>query len=108
MKIVEKLGFCDKWVSLVLECISTVSYSILVNGEQRGDIRPSKGLRYGDPLSPYLFLLCSEWLNMMLQKATADDCIRGFSLCKKGPKISHLFFADDSRSEEHTSELQSQ
>ena len=96
VKIMEKLGFCEKWVPLVLECISTVSYSILVNGELRGDIRPSRGLRQGDPLSPYLFMLCSEGLNRMLQKATAEDCIRGFSLCKRGPKISHLFFADDS------------
>ena len=47
-------------------------------------------------MSPYLFLLCSEGLNRMLQRATAEDGIRGFSLCKRGPKISHLFFADDS------------
>ena len=92
----EKLGFCEKWVSLVLDCISTVSYSILVNSEPKGDIRPSRGLRQGDPLSPYLFLLCSEGLNRMLQKAATDDDIRGFSLCKRGPKISHLLFADDS------------
>ena len=93
----EKFGFCEKWVSLVLECISIVSYSILVNREPRGDIRPSRGLRQGDLLSLYLFLLCTEGLNRMLQKAAPDDCIRGFSLCKKGPKISHLFFADDSQ-----------
>ena len=96
VKIMEKLGFCEKWVSLVYECISTVSYSILVNGEPRGDIRPSRGIRQGDPLSPYLFLLCSEGLNRMLQQAASNDKIRGFSLCKRGPRISHLFFADDS------------
>ena len=96
VKIMEKLGFCEKWVSIVRECISTVSYSILVNGEPRGDIRPSRGLRQGDPLSPYLFLLCSEGLNRMFQRVVANDSIRGFSLCKRGPKISLLFFADDS------------
>ena len=68
VKIMEKLGFCEKWVSLVLECISIVSYSILVNRESKGDIRPSRGLRQGDPLSLYLFLLCIEGLNRMLQK----------------------------------------
>ena len=96
VKIMEKLGFCEKWVSLVYECISTVSYSILVNGEPRWDIRPSRGIKQGDPLSPYLFLLCSEGLNRMLQQAASNDKIRGFSLCKRGPRISHLFFADDS------------
>ena len=68
-----------------------MSYSILVNGELMGDIRPSRGLRQGDPLSPYLFLLCLEGLNRMLQKVISDDRIRGFSLCKRGPKIP-LFF----------------
>ena len=96
VKIMEKLGFCEKWLSLVYECISTVSYSILVNGEPRGDIRPSRGIRQGDPLSPYFFLLCLESLNRMLQQAASNDSIRGFSLCKRGPRISHLFFADDS------------
>ncbi|XP_075649983.1 uncharacterized protein LOC142620506 [Castanea sativa] len=69
----EKLGFCEKWVSLVLVSISTVSYSILVNGEPRGDIWPSRGIRQGDLLSPYLFLLCSKRLNRMLQQAASDD-----------------------------------
>ena len=47
-------------------------------------------------MSPYLFLLCSEGLNRMIQKAAREDTIRGFSLCKNGPKVTHLFFADDS------------
>ena len=47
-------------------------------------------------MSPYLFLLCAEGLNRLLQRATYNDKIRGFSLCKNGPKISHLFFADNS------------
>ena len=92
----KKMGYCDKWVSLIFECISIVSYSILVNGKPKGDIRPSRGIRQGDPLSPYLFLLCSEGLNRMLQKAAHNDQTRGFSLCKNGPKISTLFFADNS------------
>ena len=73
-----------------------MSYSILVNGEPKGDIRPTRGIRQGDPLSSYLFLLCSKGLNRLLQRAAYNDKIRGFSLCKNGPKISHLFFADDS------------
>ena len=94
-KTMEKMGFCQQWIQLVMNCICTASYSILVNEEPKGDIRPSKGIRQEDPLSPYLFLILSEGLNRQIQKATKDDLIRGFSLCKSGPKITHLFFADD-------------
>ena len=94
-KTMEKMGFCQQWIQLVMNCICIASYSILVNEEPKGDIRPSKGIRQEDPLSPYLFLICSEGLNHQIQKATKDDLIRGFSLCKSGPKIIHLFFADD-------------
>ncbi|XP_075645296.1 uncharacterized protein LOC142616302 [Castanea sativa] len=91
----EKMGFKDRWIQLIYECISSVSYSILVNGEPHGDIQPTRGLRQGDPLSPYLFLLVSEGLNGLIQQAMAAGDIRGFSLCRNGPQISHLFFADD-------------
>ena len=94
-KIVEKMGFGASWVKLVMECISTVSFSILVNREPKGEIKPSRGIRQGDPLSPYLFLLCSEGLNWLIQGAIREDKIRGFSLCRNGPRISLLFFADD-------------
>ena len=66
-----------------------------MNGDSKGGIKPSRGIRQGDPLSPYLFLLCSEGLNRMLQAAAREDEIRGFLLCRNGPRISHLFFADD-------------
>ena len=91
----EKMGFCQQWIQLVMNCICTASNSILVNKEPKGDIRPSRGIRQGDPLSPYLFLICSKGLNRQIQKAARDDLIRGFSLCRSGPKITHLFFAND-------------
>ena len=52
-------------------------------GEPKGDIKPSRGIRQGDPLSPYLFLLCSEGLNRILQQAAANDQIRGFPYANK-------------------------
>ena len=79
-----------------MECIQSVTYSILVNSEPKGRIIPTRGIRQGDPLSPYLFLLCSEGLNGLIQHAVDGGQIEGFSLCRSGPKISHLFFANDS------------
>ena len=93
--ILLRLGFHHSWVDLIMECVSTVSYSILVNGEPEGMIHPSRGLRQGDPLSPYLFLFCAEGLNAILRKAATAGEIEGFSLCRRGPKITHLFFTDD-------------
>ena len=90
-----KMGFNARWVGLIMSCINSASYSILVNGVPKGDIRPSRGIRQRDPLSPYLFLICSEVLNCQLQQAARSVAIGGFSLCKKGPKISHLFFVED-------------
>lgn len=92
----EKMGFGVKWITLIMRCISSISYSILVNREPKGDILPSRGIRQGHPLSPYLCLLCSEGLNRLLHMAAREDQIRGFSLCRTNPQISHLFFTNDS------------
>ena len=94
--IMKKMGFCEAWISLIFNCVSTVSYSILVNGEPKGNIILPRGIRQGDPLSPFLFLCCLEGLNRMLQQAAQENSIRGYSLCKSGPRITHLFFADNS------------
>ena len=92
----ERLGFDNKWISLISCCIRTVSFSMLVNGEPRGLIHPSRGLCQGNPLSPYLFLLCAEGLHALIQQAKNSGKLHGVSLCREGPKVSHLFFADDS------------
>ena len=91
-QILLKLSFHDDWVALLMECITTVSYSILVNGEPKGLLRPSRGLRQGDPLLPYLFLFCAEGLNVLLREAALRGEIHGFSICRNGPKLTHLFF----------------
>ena len=68
--IMRKLGFEEKWIMMIMECITTVQYSILLDGVPKGYIIPSRGLRQGDPLSPYLFLLCAEGLSALLQKSS--------------------------------------
>ena len=96
MKIMERMGFHQKWRGWIYECTSLVSFSIMVNGEPRSHIVPSRGLRQGDNLCPYLFLLCFEGLNGLIQNAVNERKIQGFSLCREAPRISYLFFADDS------------
>ena len=64
----------------------------LLNGQPVENIKPSRGLRQGDPLSPYLFLMCAMGLQSLNHKAD----VQGVSICRNGPRVSHLFFADDS------------
>jgi ribonuclease HI len=94
--IMLKMGFNASWVSMIMECVRSVSYSVLINGEPRGFFHPTRGLRQGDPISPYLFLLCAEGLNALLAKAALSKKIQGISISRGGPKLTHLFFADDS------------
>ena len=64
-----KLRFLERWVALIMECISSVTYSVMLNGEPKGYIKPSKELRQGDPLSPYLFLICAKGLTALIKQA---------------------------------------
>lgn len=66
-QIMECLGFAPKFISLILDCISSVSYSIICQGNISGHITPERGIRQGDPLSPYLFLLCAEGFSHLIQ-----------------------------------------
>ena len=95
-EVMEKMGFSHRWISLIMVCVTTVSYSILVNGEPKGMILPTCGIRQGDPLSPFLFLLCTEGLHGLISNAAHIGDIHGFQLCRRSPKLTHLLFADDS------------
>jgi hypothetical protein len=88
--VISKLGFSDRWIRLIMECVHTVTYSIIVNGQAIGKITPSRGLRQGDPLSPYLFLRCAVALSSMLSRAESKGIITGVSTSKRGPRLSHL------------------
>ena len=93
--MMKKMGFLEKWISLTMMCVTTVTYSVLINGEPKGRITPLRGLRQGDPISPYLFLLCAEGLTAMLKKEEVAGNIKGVAVCKGAPRISHLLFVDD-------------
>ena len=92
----EKLGFPIDWIDRVMICVTTQSFSILINGKPYGMIHPSRGICQGDPLSPYLFLLCAEGFTVLLKKAKSEGRIKGVSICRGAPKVTNLMFADDS------------
>ncbi|GLT57157.1 hypothetical protein SLA2020_301450 [Shorea laevis] len=82
-------------ISLIMSCISSSSVSILVNGKATDMFLPSRGIRQGDPLSPYLFILCMEYLSLRFTEGTNSGLWKGCKAGRRGPILSHLFFADD-------------
>ncbi|GLT61404.1 hypothetical protein SLA2020_341140 [Shorea laevis] len=89
-------GFCEKWIHMVMQCVTTVSYTVGINGNQTPFFVPQRGLRQGDPLSPYLYLFIADILSRLLMTATAEKKITGYKIRRRSPPISHLLFADDS------------
>ena len=87
------LGFSHKWVELVMRCISTTSFSVLINGVAKGLIQLKRGLRQGCPLSPYLFIICA--FTNLLHQAEANQLIHGLKF-NRNLSITHILFADDS------------
>ncbi|XP_074297260.1 uncharacterized protein LOC141627964 [Silene latifolia] len=95
-RVLFSLGFDRSWSGRVMACVKTVSFSVLVNGNPSREFRPARGLRQGDPLSPYLFILCSEVLSHQMRRAIEIGSIHGIRISTNAPSISHLLFADDS------------
>ena len=91
-----KLGFADRWITIMMACVRSVRYQVRFNSEETNIFIPSWGLRQGDPLSPYLFLLCAEGLSSLLLYEEEVGCIDGIRVCRNAPSVSHLLFADDS------------
>ena len=93
--VLERLGFSHIWIGFIMQCISTVTYSFLINGSPRGLVIPRRGIRQGDPLSPYIFILYSEVLSGLCNRAQEEGLIQGFQVARGSPRITHLLFADD-------------
>lgn len=93
--LMNKMGFHATWVNWVMQCISNVKFTIMVNGKARVQVRPKRGLRQGDPLSPYLFVLVKDVLSKMISKACEEKQLSGARFNRNCPTLSHSFFADD-------------
>jgi len=90
------MGFPNNMIFTIMQCIRTVTFSILINGHLSDTFSPNRGLGQGDPLSPYLYIICVEVLSGMIDKAQKDGQIKGIAIATNAPAISHLLYADDS------------
>ena len=93
--MMRKMGFREKWIHWIMRCVRSVSYIVLINGNSTGHITPFRGLRQGDQLSPYLFILCTKVHIANIRTAENSGQIIGFKVAQASPPISHLLFADD-------------
>lgn len=84
--VMTKKGFPWKWRKWIMDCVTTTYASVLVNGSPKNEFSMCRGLRKGDPFSPFLFLLATEGLNVMLSAVTDVSLLLGY----KVGKASHV------------------
>uniref|UniRef100_A0A803PQG5 Reverse transcriptase domain-containing protein n=1 Tax=Cannabis sativa TaxID=3483 RepID=A0A803PQG5_CANSA len=94
--ILRVMGFSDRWIGLTLSCVNSVRYHIINSGQKLGPIIPTRGIRQGCPLSPYLFIVCAKGFLSLIRHYEATRLITGCKVARSAPTISHLLFADDS------------
>ncbi|XP_059292426.1 secreted RxLR effector protein 78-like [Lycium ferocissimum] len=98
LNILKQMGFGERWLKWIGFCIKTVRFSILVNGEPAGFFPSVRGLRQGDPLSPFHFILAMEGFNSTMRVAIQNSWLKGFRIgnqaCEE-MQICHLLYADD-------------
>ena len=92
------MGFKAKWVNWIKRCITTTSFSVMINGSPEGFFNNTRGLSQGDFLSPYLFVIGIEVFSILVDKAASGSFLSGFNLVNRGGEemqLTDLFFADD-------------
>lgn len=90
------MGFNNLVINLLMECVLTARYRISHAGKEFGNIVPERGLRQGDPLSSYLFLICIDGLSGLIKKYESMGLIKGIRVARGAPTVTHMFFANDS------------
>jgi len=90
--VLKVFGFPQILISIIVDCVMSVSYLVLINGLPSQPFRPGEGLRQGDPLSVYLFILCVEILSRMLVRAYNSMLVSGIKVAPFALVINNLFF----------------
>ncbi|KAL9666784.1 hypothetical protein QQ045_001124 [Rhodiola kirilowii] len=93
--MMKHLGIATVWVDQIMLYLRSACYYVRINGDLSAPICPSRGLRQGDPLSPYLFIICADWFSYTLRHYDQCGLIEGIKIHRRAPAISHLLFADD-------------
>ncbi|XP_071718074.1 uncharacterized protein [Rutidosis leptorrhynchoides] len=93
--MLSSLGFGNKWCAWIKGCLFSAKTSVLVNGSPTREFPIKRGLRQGDPLSPFLFIMVMEGLHLALQRAMETNFIRGVKIGRERIHISHFIYADD-------------
>ncbi|KAK6138841.1 hypothetical protein DH2020_027414 [Rehmannia glutinosa] len=93
--VLTKMGFSRTFVSWIFAYINSASFSFMVKGEACGWVLPNRGIRQGDPLSPYLFLIISEAFSNLISQAKVAGRLTGIRISRAAPVVTHLFSADD-------------
>ena len=82
-------------ILVIMNCVTSSSLSILWNGEPMERFKPTRGVRQGDPLSPYLFVACMERLSQLIETLHMEGRWKAIPMTRGGTQVSHLMFADD-------------
>jgi len=89
------MDFNNQWIDYMSMCVEAVDYSILLNNEAMGHVISGRGLRQGNPLSSYPFIICVEGLSSLIKSIEARGDLMSMAICGGVPPVSHLLFADD-------------
>lgn len=81
---------------LIMKCVTSTTFQILINGNPYPIFRPSCGIRQGDSLSPFLFLICAEGFSGMIRHEVSKGFRHGIWIARDAPELTHLFFSNDS------------
>src|SRR4051812_40114707 len=95
IKVMRQFGFDERWIDMIWRLVSNVWYSVLVNGTSCGHFTSTRGLRQGDPLSHFLYIIASEVLSRGLNTLQAKYPQTKFYSSPNCPSVSHLSYADD-------------
>lgn len=95
LEVFRRFGFSNEWIQWVSSCIQTPRFSVLINGSPQGFFEQEKGIRQGDPLSPFLFIIMAEVLGRLIQRQRELGQWKGIKITETVEPLTHLQFVDD-------------